>query len=154
MRKKSTSLRIGTLFIYVIIFTLMIIVFFWLNHWASENKSNVFQFPSIVLHISPIVMIFFGVLFNFEKIIELLKEKGSLSIDWLRVLIVVLPLTPISFMHVVQSSNVLQYSQVFRYILLAYYIRPPVVFVAQFLQGFLLVNCFSKSRVVENAELE
>ncbi len=147
MRKKSISLRIGTLFIYVVIFTLMIIMFFWLNHWASETK-NVFQFPSIVLYISPIVMIFFGVLLNFEKIIELLKEKGSLSIDWLRVLIVVLPLTTISFI------NVLQYSQVFKYIMLSYYIKPPVVFVAQFLQGFLLVNCFSKSRVVENAELE
>ena len=133
------------MFTYIIIYALMILVFYLLHYHATETK-NSFEFPSTVLHISPIVMILFGILLNFERIIEIINEKGKISVDWLRIVIVVLPLTAISFL------NLLQYSQFFHYILLTNYIRSPVIFVAQFLQGFLLVSCFAKKNDLESSE--
>jgi hypothetical protein len=84
-------------------------------------------------------------LINFERMIELVNAKGKITVDWLRLVVIVLPLTPISFLYL------LQYSQLFDYILLTYYIRPPVIFLAQFLQGFLLVSCFTvKSKLLSS----
>jgi len=133
------------MFAYLVIFILMILVFYMLYKYSS-NANDPFKFPSIVLHISPIVMILFGILFNFERIIELINNKGKIKVDWLRVVIIVLPLTVISFL------NLLQYSQLFNYTQLTYYVRPPVVYVAQFLQGFLLVSCFSKKSDLKSSD--
>ncbi|MGS0973405.1 MAG: hypothetical protein ACVCEJ_09310 [Candidatus Izemoplasmataceae bacterium] len=36
--------------------------------------------------------------------------------------------------------------------LLTYYIRPPVIYVAQFLLGFLLVSCFTKRSDLESSD--
>lgn len=139
---KTNKLRIIKMFTYLIIYTLMILVFYSLYHHDAEAM-NSFEFPSIVLHISPIVMILFGILLNFERIIELINGKGKITVDWLRLVIVVLPLTAISFLYLIH------YSQLFHDIILTYYIRPPVVFVAQFLQGFLLVGCFARKSDLE-----
>ncbi len=136
--KRKNSLRFWILLTYVFIYILMILVFFWLNYWASETK-NIFRFPSVVLHISPIVMILFGIILNFERIIRLMNGKGKISMDWLRLVIVVVPLTCISFLYVVQ------YLQNSNPVMLTYFIRPPIMYVAQFLQGFFLVSCFSKN---------
>ncbi len=133
------------MFTYVIIYALMILVFYLLYKQTTET-TNPFEFPSIVLYVAPIVMILFGILLNFERIIELVNAKGKISVDWLRLVIVVLPLTPISFLYL------LQYSQVFQYTLLTYYIRPPVIYVAQFLLGFLLVSCFTKRSDLESSD--
>lgn len=137
MRKKK-SLSIWILLIYITIYLLMILVFYGLNNLSSVAK-NIFEFPSVILHISPVVMIFFGIIMNFETIIKLSRKKGKVSIDWLRLMIVVIPLTGISFL------NLVQYFQVSNPIMLTHYIRPPVIYVAQFMQGFFLVSCFSKS---------
>ncbi len=140
---KKNKLHIIKMFTYLIIYILMILVFYSLH---ATEAMNPFEFPSIVLLISPIVMILFGILLNFERIIEIINVKGKITVDWLRLVIVVLPLTAISFL------NLLQYSQFFNYILLTYYIRPPVVFVAQFLLGFLLVSCFAKKSDLESSD--
>lgn len=137
---KNNKLTIVKMFTYVIIYALMILVFYLLHNQVTET-TNQFEFPSIVLYVSPIIMILFGILLNFERIIELINAKGKITVDWLRLVIVVLPLTAISFLYL------LQYSQVFQYTLLTYYIRPPVIYVAQFLLGFLLVSCFTKKAI-------
>lgn len=141
---KKIKLNSVILFTYVVIYTLFIWVFYLLHTHATET-TNPFAFPSIVLYISPITMILFGILINFERMIELINAKGKITVDWLRLVVIVLPLTPISFLYL------LQYSQLFDYILLTYYIRPPVIFLAQFLQGFLLVSCFTvKSKLLSS----
>lgn len=142
---KKNNLKIIKMFTYLVIFIVMILVFFLLYKY-STNANDPFKFPSIVLHVSPIIMILFGILFNFERIIKMINMKGNITVDWLRLIIVVLPLTVISFL------NLLQYSQLFNYMQLTYYVRPPVVYVAQFLQGFLLVSCFSKKGDLENSD--
>lgn len=140
---QKNKLKIIKMFAYLVIYILMILVFFILYN-RYEDSMNSFEFPSIVLHISPAIMILFGILLNFERIIELINGKGKVSVDWLRLVIVVLPLTAISFL------NLLQYRQLFDGVILTYYIRPPVVFVAQFLLGYLLVTCFSKKSELES----
>lgn len=134
---KDNNLKILKMFIYVLIYAMMILVFYAFSKVVTET-TNPFEFPSIVLYVSPIVMILFGVLLNFERIIKLINSKGKISVDWLRLVIVVIPLTAISFLYLVQ------YSQIFQHTLLTYYVRPPVIYVAQFLQGFLLVSCFKR----------
>lgn len=141
---QKNKLLIIKIVTYFIIYILMVLVFYLL-HQASI-AINPLGFTSIVIYIYPIVMILFGILLNFERIIEIITVQGKITIDWLRLVVIVLPLTVISFVYL------LQYSQLFNNIILTYYIRPPVVYVAQFLQGFLLVSCFAKKSNLESSD--
>lgn len=141
---KNSKLTVVKMFTYVVIYALMIFVYYLLYKQAN-GFTNPFEFPSIVLYVSPIVMILFGILLNFEKILQLINAKGKTNVDWLRLVIVVLPLAPISFL------NLIHYSQLFQHTILTYYVRPPVVSVAQFLLGFLLVSCFTKGSELESS---
>jgi hypothetical protein len=141
---KYNKLTVVKMFTYVVIYALMILVYYLLYKQAND-LTNPFEFPSIVLYVSPIVMILFGILLNFEKILQLINAKGKFNVDWLRLVIVVLPLAPISFL------NLIHYSQIFQHTILTYYVRQPVVSVAQFLLGYLLVSCFSKRSELESS---
>lgn len=113
------------------------VLVFYLMHQAN-TAIDPLGYTNIYTYVYPIVMILFGILINFERIIEIINVKGKITVDWLRLVVIVLPLTVISFVYL------FQYSQIFNNIILTNYFRPPVIYVAQFLQGFLLVSCFAK----------
>lgn len=135
----KNKLGITKIVAYLSIYILMILVFYLLHQ--TSLASNPLGYTNIFTYIYPIIMILFGMLLNFEHIIEIITAHGKITFDWFKLVAIVLPLTAISFVYL------LQYSQLFNNIILTHYIRPQVIYITQFLQGFLLVGCFSRKTI-------
>lgn len=142
MVRKNILLQLRSLLIYAIIFALMLFMYNFLNNWMDESMKE-FTLPIPIIIIAPIIMIFFGMLLSFERVLELIHETGEWRFNWARFLLIVIPLTLLSFCYALYYSQFL--GRLFQMII----IRPAVITVAQVMQGSLFVSCFTKGTINE-----
>lgn len=135
--KKYILKQIGLLIIYAFIFILMMIVHNLVNEWVEQGMRD-FMNPISMLLVSPIIMIFFGMLLNFEGFVKERLKNGRWKFSRIRFLIVVLPLTILSFYYAIY------YSQILGSVPMAIYITGTVMSISQVMHGFLFVSCFTK----------
>lgn len=138
------------IYLFVILITIQIAALFYKIYAEPISSSHNMYLYNII---EPVLIILCGIALRYEKLYTCIRKAGIWKVALLRLLILAMPITIISFQMALYYSNFILF-RVFGELLYSIGIKGSALIIVQLLSGTVIVSCIEKVDPLGSIEIE